>query len=581
MVDRAASGHCERMAWSLDDLASQGNSPAEPETGYFFAAEAADNEHWTVHFAPDADRSFPSYRRVPNATLLSHFEIWAKTLAGELSTSKALGHSVLAGSNIFTLGQIQEIYQLAADAGVTKNSLTFTHMGFQFVRIGLAHSEHFFELRCHWRGRFEPGKIHASQQFERSNWNQTKEEFKNWLEYTLRELNTEFPPASPNPAELPEATKPNLTLTSLRLKNSRKFRDVTIDLHPELNLFCGRNGTGKSTILRCLALALCHEADTAAILADVPGDLVSVSEEQGEIEVTALDQEQQTVSFRVEFKRSSDRDVLAEQSKHHSVKEPFLCGYGSGLTLLTEHTPSEYNVREATSSLYTYGAKLFSLEVVLRRMRDRFEGESYNRLLRQMSDSLGFPGIPQIRPGRGVEFIENGHPGLPFEGLADGFRVSLSWLIDLYGWAMLDEALLNGRPNGVLLCDEVDKHMHPELQAELVGNLHKLLPSMQLFFTTHNPLTVLGCKPESLHILEQGADGVTCRSAPDYHGYSVEDIYTDPRLFSVEPFSPDVQRLIEEYKQLVQVAPEERTEDQNLRLRETAQQMQILQVDTL
>lgn len=484
------------------------------------------------------------------------------------------------GSSSLTLFQRKEILDIASEVGMNQSRVTFEPGGGQNVKLAVRESPATFELRSQWQGRFTPGKLGRAEEFSVANWPETKGAIKRWLSYTIRELSAEFPAVPSNEDEASTPSVPSLTLTSLSLKNIRKFRELSIDFHPEVNLLCGRNGTGKSTLLRCLALALCHESDTAALLSDIPGDLVSNTEESGEIEVRAKDREGNEHTFTVALSRVHDRDVLSGQMKPDLGQEPFLCGYGSGFTLLSEHTPSDYTVREASSSLFTYGARLFSLEVVLRRMRDKLpDNDAYNTKLKKLSEALGFGGIPVIKPGKGVYFAENGHPELPFEGLADGFRVSLSWLIDLYGWAMLDDAMAGDTPTGLLLCDEVDKHMHPELQAKLVGNLQRVLPMMQLFLTSHNPLTVLGCEPGSVHILSEAGDRVVCESAPNFEGYSVEDVYTDPRLFSVEPFSPAIVEMLDEYRELIQIPQTDRTEEDTARLRAAAQKLQVLQVE--
>lgn len=570
-----------RSRWPVEGVTwpPKGMALEEPSTGYFFAADLGPKNVWELHMAPGPDQAYPTRSRVKDS-YLAKFQEWAGHLAKELEALRATGGHLEVGKNALTLLQQQRVLEVASERGVNPERIAFEPSGGSSFRLAVKNTPAYFEMLGPWQGRFAPGQLTGEESFRAEDWPAVLTLVNLWLHYTLRELSAEFPAVPSDEGEVSTPSVPTLTLTSLRLKNIRKFQDLSIDFHPEVNLLCGRNGTGKSTLLRCLALALCHESDTAALLSDIPGDLVSNTEENGEIEVRAKDREGNEHTFTVALSRAHDRDVLSGQTKPDLGKEPFLCGYGSGFTLLSEHTPSDYTVREASASLFTYGARLFSLEVVLRRMRDKLpDSESYKAKLKKLSEAFGFGGIPVIKPGKGVYFVENGQPELPFEGLADGFRVSLSWLIDLYGWAMLDDAMAGDIPTGLLLCDEVDKHMHPELQAKLVGNLQRLLPQMQLFLTSHNPLTVLGCDPASVHILSEVGGRVVCESAPDFEGYSVEDVYTDPRLFSVEPFSPDIVKMLDEYRSLVQIPKTERTEEDTSRLRATAKKLQVLQVE--
>ena len=55
-------------------------------------------------------------------------------------------------------------------------------------------------------------------------------------------------------------------ITHIELVNIRSLERVSINLKKNnsprmISLIIGRNGTCKSTLLRCIALALCHEDD--------------------------------------------------------------------------------------------------------------------------------------------------------------------------------------------------------------------------------------------------------------------------------------------------------------------------------
>lgn len=555
----------------------KGYAIEEPVTGYFFAAQPLGTEKWLVHKTPAGDRCFPWQAEVPDSQLQGLFRKWAELLKSELDAFGRVEGWSGPGASMLTLVQLVEVQEVAASHGLSaRDVLEVTHSGLEHTSIRFKFKQKIYAFSFHkrWEGTHSPGRIGTSDPFKAQNWAQVLTHIDTWLGYVKREMGVKFP----SPPLVVKPSPPRLTLCSLTLRRIRKFDDVIINFHPHVNLFCGRNGTGKSTLLRCLVLALCHRAETSAILTSVPGGLIRVDAREAVIELTAIDDQDEMKTFKVELERVQDREVVKAEEKPDLEMEPFLCGYGSTFTMRSEHTPQEYSVREASESLFEDAAGLFSLEVVLRRMKEQF-GSGYEQQLEAVSRAVGFHGVPVVIPGKGVRFQDNGHT-LPFDGLADGFRVSLSWMVDLFGWAMLGESLVKNQPEGKLLCDEVDKHMHPELQAGLVQNLQNLLPRMQLFLTTHNPLTVLGCAPESLHILREREHRVVCESAPDYHGYSVEDVYTDPRLFSVNPFAPDVQKLIAEYHDILQIPPSERSSQQEQCLRQVAKKMMALQLDT-
>ena len=76
-------------------------------------------------------------------------------------------------------------------------------------------------------------------------------------------------------------------ISKIRLVNVRCYKDETIelgDLHPSL-LITGNNGTGKSAILRSIAMGLCVEASAGGLLRELPGDFIREGEKNATIEI--------------------------------------------------------------------------------------------------------------------------------------------------------------------------------------------------------------------------------------------------------------------------------------------------------
>lgn len=51
-------------------------------------------------------------------------------------------------------------------------------------------------------------------------------------------------------------------------------------------------------------------------------------------------------------------------------------------------------------------------------------------------------------------------------------------------------------PKGIVIIDEIDTHLHANLQSEVLPQLIKIFPKIQFIITTHSPLFVLGMKEE-------------------------------------------------------------------------------------
>lgn len=69
---------------------------------------------------------------------------------------------------------------------------------------------------------------------------------------------------------------------------------------------------------------------------------------------------------------------------------------------------------------------------------------------------------------------------------------------------------------GIVIIDEIDVHLHTDLQHKVLPTLIKLFPLVQFIITTHSPLFILGMKKEF------GEDGFELRNMPDGEKISTE-----------------------------------------------------------
>jgi predicted ATP-binding protein involved in virulence len=109
----------------------------------------------------------------------------------------------------------------------------------------------------------------------------------------------------------------------------------------------------------------------------------------------------------------------------------------------------------------------------------------------------------------------------PFEHLSDGQRTILGLFCDLARRAaILNPHLLgeaSSQTKGVVLIDELDLHLHPRWQRTIIDGLRKLFPQIQFICTTHSPFLIQSLREARLIML----DG---RPEPDFANKSIEDI---------------------------------------------------------
>ena len=88
--------------------------------------------------------------------------------------------------------------------------------------------------------------------------------------------------------------------------------------------------------------------------------------------------------------------------------------------------------------------------------------------------------------------INKGKEKFDFNQLSDGEKSYMALIFDIVSkMAMTHPSLenpLNG--DGIVLIDEVDLHLHPSWQREVIDKLKQLLPNCQFFVSTHSPHVV-------------------------------------------------------------------------------------------
>ena len=118
-----------------------------------------------------------------------------------------------------------------------------------------------------------------------------------------------------------------------------------------------------------------------------------------------------------------------------------------------------------------------------------------------------------------------------YNELGFGYQSSLSWIIDL------SKRLFEAYPesenplaeSAVVLIDEIDLHLHPRWQRDIVGYLSKAFPGIQFIASTHSPSVLQSMSDVNLYVMTRKDGKVMVKRSPltDFNGWSVEEILRD------------------------------------------------------
>ena len=350
-----------------------------------------------------------------------------------------------------------------------------------------------------------------------------------------------------------------------------------------LTTIIGKNGTCKSTLLRCISLGLVSEmSDASALLAEAPGQLVRVDKPEAWIRM-------EFVSLKGEPLGASSLTIATSGGKDYPTKfdrqfeglkdgEVFASAYGPGRRFAGAAKPvRRYRAMDALMPLFDYQKSTQDPELMLRRLQDHLGSKKYDGAMRGLRRVLGLKGRQRVQVAMGGGVIVTGPgmgDGIALDGWADGYRMTVTWLLDFYGWAIRANAIgADGRIRGILLIDEAEQHLHPAMQADLLLGLREAFPKVQIIATTHSPLTALGAGAEGLVSLHRVGGFVKARPVPDLKAYSAEDVLTSPDLFDTEPHPERTHKLLEEYRKLLRKGPRRRSQKESERMRALARSL--------
>lgn len=90
-----------------------------------------------------------------------------------------------------------------------------------------------------------------------------------------------------------------------------------------------------------------------------------------------------------------------------------------------------------------------------------------------------------------VKLTNDGH-NVTVEQLSDGQRIFLSLVADLARRMIMLNPLLDNpfEGSGIVLIDEIELHLHPQWQQDIIENLRSLFPNIQFIITTHSPIVL-------------------------------------------------------------------------------------------
>jgi ABC-type multidrug transport system ATPase subunit len=365
-------------------------------------------------------------------------------------------------------------------------------------------------------------------------------------------------------------------LQSLEWSGIRVFDDGSYRFAPRVNVLLGKNGYGKTLLLRSLAALIQRDPERSELL--LPSD--RSSQPLWTLAVTRDGDTEHVVRDPIYFKDSVGKIPLLaipdSRFINRSVKafaasptgvEPLAV---SGARHFLTQEPYEPVVLELLSHLCLQYVKQRRTTIVTVLEPKGFELPIFRmieKVVRQLTEDEEFE-FDDIRDsGRvGYEILVrtsgSGGEGLPIQMASQGTLSILAIFGLIYNFLetlQTESGSVETRP-GIVIIDEVDAHLHPSWQQKILGALTSTFPNVQFIVSAHSPLVVAGCAWGEVSILrrDRQTGRFNIETPPgDFLGATARDLYE--KVFETS----DADRLYLEYAQK-STMPEDPTREREM-----------------
>ena len=366
-------------------------------------------------------------------------------------------------------------------------------------------------------------------------------------------------------------------IKELTLENFKGFDKLNMFFHPQLTVLVGVNGSGKTSILEGIAIAISTmfvnmdgltargidkaKAHLKSYMIGSTKDVqpqfpvkvkASAFANQNDITWTRTLNRLNGQTTTVDAKEMIDQGVALQRRLREgdtAVKLPIIAYYGTG-RLWDYHKEKPNDVFKTNNRSNGY-IDCVDGTANIKLMMNWFKKMTVQKYQNQ---ELGLGSLPEldavykamencykritgnddvkIQYNMGTNELEIAYTDasgelmrMPINQLSDGYKSTISLVADIaYRMAVLNPQLLEKvclETEGIILIDEVDLHLHPTWQQRILSDLTAIFPKVQFIVTTHAPAVISTVKSENIVMLDKGE---VFEPSGEVHGKDVNTI---------------------------------------------------------
>ena len=315
------------------------------------------------------------------------------------------------------------------------------------------------------------------------------------------------------------------------------IHNLHLEFNDNMNIICGPNGIGKTTIVESVASMFMYGKPTIKrnvtdtngsihACVDVNGSIIEKTIEiksfipnESDNACSFSDCASKIISIKVgrNFEYSRLNAIPSDKDRNNSevwnevregVKFDEVKGWFVNRFLYSRH---EETLSQQQISNYHLAKKCFSI------INDKY---SFSRVMGATNDIM----------------VNTPQGEIYFEYLSSGFKSIIYLLfstIKEIEFRFKEQNVLAEDFDGIILIDEVEIHLHPEWQEKIITILKDTFPRAQFVVTTHSPHVIQSAEPDQVIALQSNDDGkIFIRtdlktSKYGFKGWTIEEILYD------------------------------------------------------